>query len=182
MAKILFVYSTVDGHTHEICLRLKQIVERAGHEASLLEVSASLVPDLSGYDRIVIGASVRYGKHRPEVARLIENSVAILDSRPSAFFSVNAVARKPEKRDRDTNPYVRKFLGGISWQPTLVAVFGGKIDYPKYGFFDKLMIRLIMWITKGPTDPGATVEFTDWDQVERFGEIVGGSPFDSIKS
>ena len=30
------------------------------------------------------------------------------------------------------------------------------------------MIRLIMWITKGPTDTSKTYEFTDWDKVEEF--------------
>ena len=34
------------------------------------------------------------------------------------------------------------------------------------------MIRLIMWMTKGPTDPKAVVEFTNWKQVESFGRIV----------
>ena len=31
------------------------------------------------------------------------------------------------------------------------------------------MIRFIMLMTKGPTDPTAVVEFTDWQQVEAFG-------------
>jgi menaquinone-dependent protoporphyrinogen oxidase len=30
------------------------------------------------------------------------------------------------------------------------------------------MIRLIMWITKGPTDVRNTYEFTDWNQVDEF--------------
>lgn len=175
MARILFVYSTVDGHTLEICQRLQQIVERAGNETSLREVSTNISPDLSGYDGIVIGASIRYGRHRPEVTRLIEQNVSVLESRPSAFFSVNAVARKPEKREPDTNPYVRKFLKQISWRPATVAIFGGKIDYPKYGIWDKTMIRFIMWMTKGPTDPNTTVDFTDWEQVEQFGELLGGT-------
>ena len=51
-------------------------------------------------------------------------------------------------------------------------MFAGKIDYPSLGFFDKQMIRLIMWITKGPTDPTLTIEFTDWDKVEEFGNRV----------
>lgn len=172
MAHMLFAYSTVDGHTLEICQFLQQMVERAGHEASLHEISASTLPTLSDYDGVVIGASIRYGKHRPEVSRLIEQNVTFLESRPSAFFSVNAVARKPEKRDPDTNPYVRKFLAQISWQPDPIAIFGGKIDYPKYGFWDKTMIRFIMWMTNGPTDPNVTVDFTDWDRVKRFGEHI----------
>ena len=35
-----------------------------------------------------------------------------------------------------------------------------------------MMIRFIMWITKGPTDPQAVVDFTDWQQVENFGQVV----------
>jgi menaquinone-dependent protoporphyrinogen oxidase len=172
VAKIVFTYSTIDGHTLEICERLLQIVEGEGHEASLQELTANSEIDLAPFDRIVIGASIRYGNHRPEVARFIENNVAMLESRPSAFFSVNAVARKPEKRQPNTNPYVKKFLTKITWKPPLIAIFGGKIDYPRYRFWDKTMIRLIMWMTKGPTDPDSTVDFTDWTEVEAFGKAI----------
>jgi len=54
------------------------------------------------------------------------------------------------------------------WSPKKIAVFAGKVDYPQYRFVDKFMIRLIMWITKGPTDTSKTYEFTDWDKVEEF--------------
>ncbi len=37
---------------------------------------------------------------------------------------------------------------------------------------DRQLIRAIMWITNGPTDPKAVVEFTDWDQVKAFGEEI----------
>ncbi len=100
----------------------------------------------------MIGASIRYGHHRPAVKAFIDRHQAALEARPNAFFSVDAVGRKPHKRQADTNPYVRKFLGQIRWKPQQLAVFGGKIEYPRYGFFDRNMIRLIMWITGGPTD------------------------------
>ena len=51
-------------------------------------------------------------------------------------------------------------------------MFAGKLDYPRYGFFDRQMIRLIMWMTKGPTDPKAVVEFTDWAKVDAFAHEV----------
>jgi menaquinone-dependent protoporphyrinogen oxidase len=172
MAHILFLYSTVDGHTLEICRRLQRVVTSRGHEASLVELTPTTAVNLGQFDRIVIGASIRYGKHRPEVKGFIDRNIEMLESKPSAFFSVNAVARKPEKRLPHTNPYVRKFLKRISWRPAVSAVFGGKIDYPKYGFSDKMIIRFIMWMTKGPTDPNATVDFTDWDQVDSFGRAI----------
>ena len=172
MALVGLVYSTVDGHTLEICERLQEIAQAEGHEAVLVELTPEAVPDLSVFDKIVIGASIRYGKHRPEVARLIESSIEILETKPSAFFSVNAVARKPEKRDPDTNPYVRKFFRSISWRPKVVGIFGGKIDYSRYRFWDKTMIRFIMWMTHGPTAADTNVDFTDWDEVATFGRRI----------
>ena len=41
-----------------------------------------------------------------------------------------------------------------------------------YDWLDRNMIRLIMWITKGPTNPDADVEFTDWSKVEQFADTV----------
>ena len=82
------------------------------------------------------------------------------------------VARKPDKNQPDTNPYVRKLLRRIRWRPGQVAVFAGKIDYPRYDFLDRLVIRGIMWLTGGPTDPEAVVDFTDWRQVEAFGGLI----------
>ena len=36
------------------------------------------------------------------------------------------------------------------------------------------MIRLIMWITKGPTDLSKSFEFTDWDDVASFCDDIAG--------
>lgn len=177
MSQVLLVYSSVDGHTREICERLSGALETQGHRATIEELTPSSAPDPADYDAIVVGASIRYGKHRPEVAEFIESKREVLESKPSAFFSVNAVARKPAKQTAETNPYVRKYMESITWKPELVGVFAGKIDYPRYGFVDKHMIRFIMWMTKGPTDLQGTFEFTDWSAVDDFasdfGKMVG---------
>ena len=174
MAKVLIAYSTVDGHTLSICERIAAIVRGEGHDVALAAIDDGSAIDFSGFDKIVIGASIRYGKHRPQVVDLINSNREILESRPSAFFSVNVVARKPEKNTPETNPYLQKFLKQISWQPENLAVFAGKIDYPRYDFWDRTAIRFIMWMTKGPTDPTAVVEFTDWDKVDEFGQKIAG--------
>jgi len=97
----------------------------------------------------------------------------VLERKRSAFFSVNIVARKPNKSTPETNPYVKKFLRQIGWRPTTLATFAGKLDYPRYSFWDRQVIRFIMLLTKGPTDPNAVVEFTDWQQVEVFARTLG---------
>ncbi len=172
MAKILILYSTTDGHTVEICNRIGQAVEALGDDVELIDVKTDPQLAADSFDKIVIGASIRYGKHQPLVNEFIKKHQGILESHPNAFFSVNVVARKPEKNTPETNPYLQKFLQKIDWKPQLLGVFAGRIDYPSLGFMDKHMIRLIMWITKGPTDPTLTVEFTDWSKVEEFGRKV----------
>ena len=172
MAKILIIYSTTDGHTREICQRLRQVIEQQDHRVTLISIDDESNVDLELFDKIVLGASIRYGKHHKQVYEYIKRNEQFLDSRPNAFFSVNVVARKPEKNQPETNPYLKKFLKQISWQPKQLAVFAGKIDYQKYHFRDRQMIRLIMWMTKGPTDPDTVVEFTNWKQVEIFGQLI----------
>lgn len=169
MSRILLAYSTTDGHTVRICQRLQQVMERQGHSVTVVALAQADALDLPAFDSIVIGASIRYGKHQPQVAQFISRHQALLEGKANAFFTVNIVARKPEKNRPETNPYLIKFLRQISWKPKLLEVFAGKLDYPRYRFFDRLMIRFIMLMTNGPTDPKAVIEFTDWQQVEAFG-------------
>lgn len=172
MAKILIVYSTTDGHTQRICERIRHMLEKDAHEIVLATITDEVDFGAELFDKIVIGASIRYGRHRPAVYDFIKRHREQLDSVPNAFFSVNVVARKPEKNRPETNPYLQKFLRQISWRPQHVAVFAGKINYPIYTFWDRQIIRLIMWMTGGPTDPDAVVEFTDWNKVDDFGRLV----------
>ncbi len=172
MSAILVLYSTVDGHTLKICSNIKDILEQTGHTVTLVRLEDAGTIDLARFDKIVIGASIRYGKHRPSVAEFIEANLLLLESKPNAFFSVNIVARKPEKNRPETNPYMRKFLRKTPWKPQVLEVFAGRLDYPRYRPLDRMMIRFIMRLTNGPTDPSTVVEFTDWLQVARFARAI----------
>ncbi|WP_111638207.1 menaquinone-dependent protoporphyrinogen IX dehydrogenase [Marinomonas shanghaiensis] len=172
MSNIVLIYSTTDGHTKKISQKMQSFIESQGHIVTLVAVEDATAQTLAHHDKVVIGASIRYGKHQKIVADFITQNKAQLDSQPSAFYTVNLVARKPEKCQPDTNPYIIKFLAQLNWQPSLQGVFAGKLNYPKYGFIDRNMIRFIMWMTKGPTDPKTNMEFTDWQSVDRFAQAV----------
>ena len=106
------------------------------------------------------------------VLEFINKNKTVLDNTKNAFFSVNLVARKPERALPETNPYFIKFLNEIDWIPNKSAVFAGKLDYQKYSITDRLMIQLIMWMTKGPTNSKTKIEYTDWDKVNEFGVFL----------
>ena len=178
MADILLLYSSVYGHAERISKRIQAALEADGHTVDLKPVSGPPV-DPRDYDAVLIGASIRNGKHNPKILEFIEHHREVLDGKPSGFFSVNLVARKPEKNTPETNPYTKALVPKSPWQPRLLGVFGGDLDYQRYTAFDRNVIRFIMWITKGPTDPATKAEYTDWDEVARFaarfGELAGGA-------
>ena len=124
--------------------------------------------DLTKYEKIIIGASIRYGMHNKKVSNFVKKNIKLLNQKKTAFFSVNVVARKAEKSTPETNPYILKFLKKTNWKPNKLSVFAGKVDYPNYNFFNKNVIRLIMFITKGPTDINNSYEFTNWEKVKKF--------------
>ena len=169
MHDVLIIYSSTDGHTKKICNRISNLMNNK-HEIKIISLDDVKKYDLLSFSKIIIGASIRYGKHSKELYKFINLNQNILHQKKSAFFSVNVVARKSEKNSAETNPYIKNFLNISKWRPNKISVFAGKVDYPNYNFIDKYIIKFIMFITKGPTDTSQSYEFTDWSKVDDFSQ------------
>jgi len=165
--KIGIIYATVDGQTLKIC---NYIIDSLRQKQKKVEMYS--IDDFNGnitdYDILIIGASIRYGVHNEKISKFILNNKEALNTIKTAFFSVNLVARKPDKNLPDTNPYLVKFIEKINWRPDVLDVFAGKLDYKSYPFWDRIMIKLIMKMTKGPTKTDQPIEYTDWNRVDAF--------------
>ena len=172
MHNTLIIYSSTDGHTKTICERISNFLNN-NCEIKIMSLDEITKFDLSVFDKIIIGASIRYGKHSKKLYKFITLNKNVLDQKQSIFFSVNVVARKSEKNTPETNPYIKKFLKISNWKPKKIGVFAGRLDYPNYGFFDKYAIKFIMFLTNGPTDKSQSYEFTDWSKVEEFAKELG---------
>ena len=167
MSSSLIIYSSTDGQTKIICEKIKNF-SKDSESIKLISLEEASDFNLQSYKDIIIGASIRYGKYNKNLYKFISSNKETFEKKRSAFFSVNVVARKPEKNTPETNPYMQKLLKISNWKPNKLGVFAGKVNYPNYSFFDKYIIRLIMFITKGPTDTTKSFEFTDWSKVEDF--------------
>ncbi|MGX9419353.1 menaquinone-dependent protoporphyrinogen IX dehydrogenase [Vibrio sp. WJH972] len=168
--KLLFLYSTREGQTVKI---LKHIAQSFDHDTvEFVDIHQCNEMDFTLYDKVLIGASIRYGKLNRLFYRFVERYHKELTSLNAAFFCVNLTARK-EAEGKDTpegSVYVQTFLKKSVWQPKFIGVFAGAVRYPRYRFIDKMMIKLIMTITKGETDTSKEVEYTNWDKVDKFTE------------
>ncbi|HGM5491021.1 TPA: menaquinone-dependent protoporphyrinogen IX dehydrogenase [Serratia fonticola] len=167
--KALILYSSRDGQTQSIAAYIaNKLQETLSCDVIDLQQADSI--ELGQYQQVLIGASIRYGHFNTALHRFVKQHAEQLNQMPSAFFAVNLTARKPEKRSPQTNAYTRKFLLSSPWQPKQCAVFAGALRYPRYRWFDRVMIRLIMKMTGGETDTSKEVEYTDWQQVDRFSQ------------
>ena len=168
-SKLLILYSTVDGHTKHICEYMSEKLNKK-KDITISSFEESDKFNISDFSEIVLGASVRYGYHRKNVYEFINTNKETLEKKKTAFFSLNLTARKPEKNTPETNPYIIKFLKKVQWEPTIKAVFAGRLDYPSLDCANKLAILFIMVITNGPKDISQVYELTDWGKVD---DLIG---------
>ncbi|WP_350306661.1 menaquinone-dependent protoporphyrinogen IX dehydrogenase [Photorhabdus viridis] len=166
----LLLYSSRDGQTKKIITYIAENLHRAGQICDLRDLAIAETIDLKSYDKVMIGASIRYGHFSSALKKFSICHQQQLNKMPTAFFGVNLTARKPEKRTPETNVYVRKFLLNTPWQPDLCGVFAGALLYPRYRWFDRVMVKLIMKMTGGETDTTKEIEYTDWQQVDHFAD------------
>ena len=165
--KTLVLYSSVDGQTLKI---IDYINEQVEGESAVFDIDKQPDIDFSQYDKVLVGASIRYGNFRKNILAYVNQHKAQLDSLPNAFFLVCLTARKPEKSTPETNTYMLKFDQLSTWQPQLKRVFAGALLYSKYNWWQTLIIQLIMKITGGSTDKSQDIELTDWSKVKAFSE------------
>ncbi len=127
--------------------------------------------DLAAAAVVVLVAAVRYGRHLPEADRFLA-VYRSLHSPPLALASVNLTARKSGKATVAGNTYLRKVIARHHLVPAVAVAFAGRLDYQRYGWLDRWIIRFIMLLTRGPTDPNTCIEYTSWRAVDEFAARV----------
>jgi menaquinone-dependent protoporphyrinogen oxidase len=171
MTKVLVLYMSRGGHTARIARRLCESIVETGVEAGMMDLTEASHEgvDWARFDVVALGAPVLYGSYDRQVFEFVAANRAALESRPNSFFNVSVVARTPEKATVEGNRYMQKFLQLSPWRPQDLKVIAGKVDYPAWAWYERLMIQLIMKYTNGPTDPRSVIDYTDWNDVRAYG-------------
>jgi menaquinone-dependent protoporphyrinogen oxidase len=172
-ATIAIVYATRDGQSKRIAERIAERLGDHGATRSLHALRLGAEPEIDAEsDAIVAVLAVRYGRVLPEAREFLQGFAGRQASPPLALALVNLVARNPSRRGPETNPYLRQTLARYRLKPALATAFGGRLNYPKYRFFDRQIIRLIMAMTGGVADGRSDIDYTDWAEVDSFAATV----------
>jgi len=173
--RILIVYATVEGQTARIAARVGERL-RGRHTVEIVRaVDGARLPEVAGYDALVVGASVHYGHHPAFLAAALGRQRDALAARPSAFFSVSLSAGGPGAKPAAAERYVSEFLRRIGWQPAQAAAFGGALRYTEYPAWKRFLVGLFVRVAGGDTDRTRDYEYTDWRAVEQFADAFAQS-------
>lgn len=163
---VLVVHGGRFGQSEKIARTMATELEAAGLTTDIVELTRTTGIDPARHDALLLVTSVRYGYFDKNAYRLIERHRDWLGSAPAMLTTVSLTARNEDRRDPKTHSYTVKFVEKSGWDGD-VEVVAGALEYPRYRFWDRLAIQLIMKITDGPTDPTVSIEYTDWEQVRR---------------
>lgn len=168
MAKILIPYGTTEGQTARIADYIADVLRAHGHVAETLDLKHADHDLPTGYDGVIVGASIHAGKHEGYVADFVRRNLATLENLHAALFSVSLSAHAdPEEAQK----YVSEFQDATGWHPAKVALFGGALLYTEYGFLKRMMMkRIVGGQGSADTHTGRDYIYTEWDGVRRFAE------------
>ncbi len=173
---MLIYYATRDGQAHRIAERIARRLTESGIPSRPQNLAETAPQPEEAAAPIVVVAAVRYGRHLPEAITFLARYAALGASAPLVLLSVNLTARKPGKSAPEGNAYLRAIIRRYRLHPVIASAIAGRLDYSRYRWLDRQMIRFIMTLTGGPTDPATRVEFTDWEQVDALAQRIAELP------
>ena len=170
MSRILLVYGTTDGQTAKIAKYLGAQFQWLGAGVTVVE-AGNADPDPTGYDGVVVAASVHAGGFQRAVLRWARSHAQSLRDKPTAFLAVClGVLQKDLAVQRDLVAIVNRFEASTGWKASRVKLVAGALRYTRYGWLKRMLMRRMAAKAGGDTDVSRDYEYTDWTDLREFAE------------
>jgi menaquinone-dependent protoporphyrinogen oxidase len=169
---VLVVRHSPQGHTARVAARVAEVLREGGVVVD--DVAAGTAPSPAGYDGVVLGDPVHYGRHSRVVRRYATVHHEALAATPSALFQLClASAGEGPEPAAEAESYVQAFRDATGLAPDVVGTFAGALAYTRYGWLKRRLLRTIASRQGLSTDTSRDHDYTDWPAVDRFaGDVL----------
>jgi menaquinone-dependent protoporphyrinogen oxidase len=148
---ILITYATKHGSTREVA---DAVARTLGEEGLCVDVQPSAgVRDLSGYDGVVLGASLYMGRAHADARRFLKRHRAALSLLPVAVFGMGPLTTEAKDVAGSRAQLERALEKTPEVVPFSTAIFGGVVDPADLRF---------------PFSHMPASDARDWDEIERW--------------
>ena len=131
---ILIAYASKTGTAADCAKRLKE--ELSGQNVTLADLERE-TPDLAGYDVVVLGSSVRFGKARPKFREYLKAKGEELMGMSHGFFLCCGFGHEFER-------YAEKAFDGELGKTAFATLnFGGLLKLPRASFAEKVFLHWV---------------------------------------
>lgn len=132
--KTLILYASQYGTT-EKCARM--LAEALPGGADLRALKGGATPDLSGYDAVVLGSSIRVGQVLKPAKQFIQNGAGALAQKKLGLFLCSGM---PEDVSQQ---FEQNFPAPLLQHAAAKGAFGGEFLQEKMGFFAKGIVKMV---------------------------------------
>lgn len=158
--RTVICYASKTGTTEKCAKKLQKLLK----EADLCNIEKQKL-DLSLYECIIVGGSIRMGHLHKAAKNFIKSNKSILLEKKTAFFICNGF---PEQAESFLMQNIDKEL---LEQAVCAASFGGEVDLTKMKGMDKFIAKAVMNSLKN--NPEATPKVNE-ESIKEFAEILLG--------
>lgn len=168
--RCLVLYAGTHGHARRIADAIADRLRMSDLSVDVADVRTQPA-DPRGYDLVVVGGSVHFGRHHRALRRWLARQSTTLNAMPCAVFSVSLTAAgRTEEKLAAARGYVDALVRKTGVVPTSRVVFGGALQYREYGPLVRALMRRIAAAQGLPTDVSTDVDLTDWQAVDAFAD------------
>jgi menaquinone-dependent protoporphyrinogen oxidase len=171
VTNLLLVYHSYDGQTAKVADHLARGLRAHGLDVDLRDVAHA--PGADGYDGVVVGDAIRFGRHSRALVRYLRAQAAKLAGRPLVVFQVSMTAATQDDEHRKVAAgFTRSLERRTGVHPALVVDVAGALPYTSYGFVTKRVMRSIARREGNATDTTRDHEYTDWTVVDGLADRI----------
>ena len=159
--KILVAYASKCGSTSEVAQVIGQTLANSGNKVDVRPIND--VGDLSPYQAVILGSTIRVAQWLPETSKFVETNQQALSQIPTAYFTVcMTLSQDNEENCRKAAAFldpVRQIA-----KPVEEGLFAGKMDYGKLSFVDQLLVTKVKQIPEG--------DFRNWQAIKTWAQAL----------
>ena len=151
--KTLIAYSTTHGCTRKIAEQMSKYLDG---EVELVNLKKQPKPELSNFDRVIIGGSIHAGQIQKRVKEFSNQHLGELRTKElGLFITCMETGEAAQKQLMDAYPEA------LIDNAKITAYFGGEFDFKRMNFFEKMIVKKVANVKESTSQ-------VDLDSVKKF--------------